>query len=303
MIRPAPGWLFLRLSRPFFLLGGFLLFALGTSVAASAGHPFDVVRYLQGQSIVSMLQLAIHYSNEYFDAPGDSLNRQRTAFSGGSGAIGPQGLPRRAALLSAVVCLALAALVAGRMILAGGIASLSWLVLAAISIGAWFYSAPPVRLMSTGVGEIAASLVVAALVPIYAYTLQAGSLDSQLVTALAPLVLLHFAMLLTLEVPDQDSDREAGKRTLVVRWGVPAALQLHAALVVGALVLLGTGVLASRLPLSPAALTVLATAAVAHLWQVRRTAPDAHAWRWVAGANVGLFALTALAEAVGFLVA
>src|SRR3990172_2442367 len=113
-----------------------------------------------------------------------------------------------------------------------------------MSLGAWFYSAPPVRLMSTGVGEIAASLVVAALVPIYAYTLQVGSLSSRLVVALAPLVLLHFAMLLTLEVPDRHSDRVAGKRTLVVRWGVPTALHLHAALVVGALVLLAIGVLA-----------------------------------------------------------
>jgi 1,4-dihydroxy-2-naphthoate octaprenyltransferase len=303
MIRPAPGWLFLRLSRPFFLLGGFLLFALGASMAASAGHAIAIALYLQGQAIVSMLQLAVHFSNEYFDAHGDALNRQRTAFSGGSGVLGAQGLPRPVALSSAVVCLALGALVAGRMILAGGIPSLSWLVLAAMSIGAWFYSAPPVRLMSTGVGEIAASLVVGALVPIYAYALQAGSPDSRLVTALAPLVLLHFAMLLTLEVPDQDSDRGAGKRTLVVRWGVPTALQLHAALVVGALILLGMGVLASRLPLSPAGLAVLATAALAHLWQVRRTAPEAHAWRWVAGAGVGLFALTALAEAVGFLIA
>jgi 1,4-dihydroxy-2-naphthoate octaprenyltransferase len=303
MIRTAPGWLFLRLSRPFFLLGGFLLFALGASMAASAGHPIAIALYLQGQAIVSLLQLAVHFSNEYFDAPGDALNRQRTAFSGGSGTLGEQGLPRSAALSSAVVCLALATLVASRMALAGGPPAFSWLVLAGMSIGAWFYSAPPIRLMSTGAGEIAASLVVAALVPIYAYTLQAGSLDSQLVDALAPLVLMHFAMLLTLEVPDQHSDLEAGKLTLVVRWGVPTALQLHAALIVGALVLLAIAVLASRLPLAPAALMLLATAAVAHLWQVRRVPPDALAWRWVAGAGVGLFALTALAEAVGFLVA
>jgi 1,4-dihydroxy-2-naphthoate octaprenyltransferase len=301
MIRPAPGWLFLRLSRPFFLLGGFLLFALGTSMAASAGHPIDVVRYLQGQSVVSMLQLAVHYSNEYFDAPGDALNRHRTAFSGGSGALGAQGLPRPVALSSAIVCLALAAIVAGRMVFAGGTPTLSWLVLAALSVGAWFYSAPPVRLMSTGVGEVAASLVVAALVPTYAYTLHNGNLNSPLAAAVTPLVLLHFAMLLTLEVPDQHSDREAGKRTLVVRWGVPTALQLHAALVVGALAFLAVGIIGSRLPLAPAALAGLATAAVAHLWQVRRTAPDGGLWRWVAAAGVGLFALTTLAEAVGFL--
>jgi 1,4-dihydroxy-2-naphthoate polyprenyltransferase len=303
MTQPAPGWLFLRLSRPFFLLGGFLLFALGASMAASAGHPIDFVRYAQGQSIVSMVQLAVHFSNEYFDAHGDAATLYRTAFSGGSGVLGPEGLPRGTALLSAWICLAVALLVAGRMFFAGGTSSLSWLVVAAAFLGAWFYSAPPIRLMSTGAGEIAASLVVAALVPIYAYTLQAGSLDPQLVDALAPLVLLHFGMLLTLEVPDQHSDLEAGKRTLVVRWGVPTALQLHAALIVGALVLLAIGVLASRLPLAPAALTLLAIAAVAHLWQVRRTPPDALAWRWVAGAGVGLFALTALAEAVGFLAA
>ena len=301
MIRPSPVWLLVRLSRPFFLLAGFLLFALGTSVAASTGHPIDFVRYVQGQSIVSMVQLAVHFANEYFDAPGDAANRLRTAFSGGSGSLGPEGLPRRTALSSAWVCLVIGALVAGRMFFAGGTQPLSWLVVAAAFLGAWFYSAPPVRLMSTGVGEIAASLVVAALVPIYAYTLQEGSLPFLLVAAVAPLVLLHFAILLTLEAPDRDSDQGDGKKTLVVRLGIRMTLQLHAALVVGALVLLGMGVLATRLPLSPATLAFLATAAVAYLWQVRRTSPEGPPWRWVIGAGVCLFALTALAEAVGFL--
>lgn len=303
MIRPAPGWLLVRLSRPFFLLGGLLLFALGTFVAASAGNPIDLVRYFQGQSIVSMLQLAVHFANEYFDAPGDAANRHRTAFSGGSGALGPEGLPRRTARSATMVCLAIAALVAGRMIFAGGTTLLPWLVVAAAMVGAWFYSAPPFQLMSTGVGEVVASLVVAALLPIYAYTLQDGSPPLLLVAALAPLVLLHFAMLLTLEVPDQESDREAGKKTLVVRLGVPMTLRVHAAVVVGALALLAMGVLALRLPLAPATLAFLATAAVAHLWQVRRAPPEGPHWGWVAGAGVGLFALTALAEAVGFLTA
>jgi len=294
-------WLLLRLSRPFFLLGGFLLYAVGAWAAHWMGSPIDLVRYVQGQAIVSGLQLMVHFSNEYFDARGDSANRERTPFSGGSGALGPDGLPRRAAGWAAGIVAACAALVAVRMIATGGAPAWSWWVAAAISLGAWFYSAPPVRLVSRGLGEIGASMVVAVLVPVYAFALQSKSLPDVLIFAVVPLFLLHGAMLLVLEIPDLESDRKAGKRTLVVRMGLLSSLRLHFGIVLLAAAALAVARYAAGVPIPSLFIPLVGVAAAGHLWQVRRTVKMGRGWLWTTGAAVGLFSLTALAEAVGFL--
>lgn len=47
----------IRLGRPLFLGGGFLLFALGAALARVAGHAIDPARYALGQGAVTALQL------------------------------------------------------------------------------------------------------------------------------------------------------------------------------------------------------------------------------------------------------
>jgi hypothetical protein len=89
--------LILRLSRPLFLFGAALLYALGAGIAHYLGFRIDWDIFLTGQLWVSLLQLSTHYLNEYYDAAGDQQNSNRTLLSGGSGAIGPGKLPRRVA--------------------------------------------------------------------------------------------------------------------------------------------------------------------------------------------------------------
>jgi len=97
--------LFLKLSRPFFLLGAVLVYALGVGIARYLGVTIDWGLYFLGQAWVTTLQLATHYFNEYFDLPADIANANRTLFSGGSGALGEEGLPREVALWAGIASL------------------------------------------------------------------------------------------------------------------------------------------------------------------------------------------------------
>ena len=92
-------WVWVRLSRPHFLLGGFLMFGLG----ASTTRPVDGTDYLTGQLMVTMAQLTAHYANEYADVDADRSVEHRTAFSGGSGVLVDGSLPVRSALWAARV--------------------------------------------------------------------------------------------------------------------------------------------------------------------------------------------------------
>src|ERR1700759_4213254 len=75
---------FIRLGRPQFLVGGFVLFGLGAALAAAGGAPLDRWRYAWGQIVVTLTQLMTHYANDYFDLEADRANLTPTRWSGGS---------------------------------------------------------------------------------------------------------------------------------------------------------------------------------------------------------------------------
>ena len=230
---------FLRLSRPLFLFGGVLLYALGALIARYQGAAIDVGVYWSGQLSITALQLMTHYLNEYWDVEADRLNHNRTPLSGGSGVLVCGELPRETAFIAAMVCLAVAAVMASRLIFTCAVPSSVWVILLLSFIGAYFYSSPPFTLASTGYGELTTSIIVAGLVPALGHVVQARQPSFLVLLATAPLVILHLAMLLAFEFPDFLSDEAAGKRTLLVRVGRRTGARLHNALILLAFSLAG----------------------------------------------------------------
>ncbi len=222
-------WSFIRLTRVVFLLGGFLLYALGAAAAARAGLAIHWPAYLLGQIVVTSIQLSAHYANEYYDREVDRLAaHNRTWFSGGSGILPTGAISPAAVRTAAFVCAALA-VVSGVL---AGIHSPWMFAIVALSLpGSWFYSAPPLTLMSSGWGELTTSLIVVVGVPLAGYVMQAGPPPAQFWPVCLPLLLLHGAMLIAFEIPDFNVDRSLGKRTLTVRLGPPRAAGLAGGLI------------------------------------------------------------------------
>jgi 1,4-dihydroxy-2-naphthoate polyprenyltransferase len=218
---------FWRLSRPVFLLGGVVLFALGAGIAHAQGESIPLNVYALGQLYVTSLQLMTHYLNEYWDVEADRLNHSRTAFSGGSGVLASGELSPQTALVAATSCLACSAIFAIGLAVQGRTTDVTCLLMLGMLLGAYFYSSPPLRLASTGIGEVVASLIVAALVPWLGLVVAGGRPSAAFFAAVVPLVFIQFAMLLAFEFPDEPSDRQAGKRTLLVRIGSDHGVLVH----------------------------------------------------------------------------
>ena len=258
---------FVRLGRPLFLGGGFLLFALGAAIASATGHAIDARRYALGQGAVTALQWMTHYANEYFDVDADRANATPTRFSGGSRVLVDGALAPGVALAAARVLAAIAAALA--IVLVASTDRVVAASLAATAALAWCYSAPPLRLCARGLGELATTLVVTVLVPWLGYYVQAPDLRGARLLALslgAP-ALLQLAMMLAIELPDLDGDARANKRTLVVRIGAARAARLHAIVVAAAYAWLAAAWLAglpARIALAAAASAPLAA------WQLAR---------------------------------
>lgn len=227
----------IRLARPHFLIGGLILYALGALIARYSGYPIHFDSYWVGQLFVSGLQLMTHFLNEYWDVETDRLNKSRTPFSGGSGVLGPDGIQRDTAFTLAVASLAVASGAAIWLLLETQVPPSAWVLMALGFLGCYFYSSPPLRLAGAGYGEIIASVVVAGFVPALGHALQAGRPSQLVLLTIAPLIALHFAMLLAFEFPDFLADEAAGKLTLLVRLGRRRGAAVHNGALLAALAL------------------------------------------------------------------
>ncbi len=295
-------WLFLRLSRPVFLAGGALLYALGVAIAYYLGRTINPGRYLLGQGLVLCIQLMAQYLNEYFDAAGDRANRNRTSLSGGSGVLGSTGLKPRVALYAAVAVLAVAVSLATALLTRASISPSAGLILGIGFLGAFACSTPPLRLVSSGYGEFLVSVLVAALVPSFGYALQTGGLHVLIALASFPLIALHMAMLIALQLPDYTADLKSDKRTLSVRLGWRMAMRIHDGAIVVAAISVGIAALAGlpiRIALSMAITMPLAGAQIWQMWRIRRGFVPL--WRTLTLGAVALLALAVYFELIGFL--
>jgi 1,4-dihydroxy-2-naphthoate octaprenyltransferase len=264
---------FIKLGRPIFLGGGFILYAVGAAIAAAHGHAIDTARYAWGQAAVTAFQLMTHYANDYFDYDADVANATPTKWSGGSRVLPDGGLPRHVALIAAIVLAAIGIAMTIELTLhdAGSLAAPSFAIVLAL---AWTYSAPPLRLCARGLGELDTAIVVTVLVPWLGFYIHAPALAGarDLALTIVPLALLQFAMLIAIEFPDEAGDAATGKRTLVVRLGAARAAKLYAAITAAAFVW-PIAALLLGLPQN-VALAMLVPAPIA-VWRISRLADHA----------------------------
>jgi 1,4-dihydroxy-2-naphthoate octaprenyltransferase len=293
--------LFIKLSRPFFLLGAILVYALGVGIARYLGGTIDWGLYFLGQAWVTTLQLATHYFNEYFDSPADAANANRTLFSGGSGALGEDGLPREVAFWAGIASLTGVTSFTVMLLRTNGFNPALYIVMGLIFLGAFFYSIPPVRLVETGYGELTTSIVVASLVPALAFILQYGELHRLVTMSTFPLIALHLAMMLAFELPDYANDLKFEKLTLMVRIGWERGMTFHNILILAAYLLIGLAMLFG-FP-TPVALPALLSLPLGlfQIWYINRIAAgEKPNWNFLGVLAVLVFGVTTYLLAFSF---
>jgi 1,4-dihydroxy-2-naphthoate octaprenyltransferase len=287
---------FVKLGRPLFLGGGFVMYGLGAALAVYAGATLDWRRFAWGQLAVTATQLMTHYANDYFDLAADRANMTSTRWSGGSRVLADGALPPVVALVAALALAAVALGAVARFATGPFSPSVAPQVLLMLALS-WAYSAPPLRLHSRGLGELTTAAVVTLLVPWLGFVLQIGGVRRLLPLAVIPLCAFQFAMLLAIEFPDAVGDAAAGKRTLVVRLGGAWAARLYVAIISAAYLTLPLWV---HHGLPPRFAIAAATTAPLAAWQVTRVAGGAWReparWESIAFGSVALLVTTALVE-------
>jgi 1,4-dihydroxy-2-naphthoate octaprenyltransferase len=206
----------LRIIRLHIVLGGALAFSIGVLLAFSQGGSFRLEKILFGYATIFFGDLSSHFSNDYFDVEVDSLAENKKQFGSSRILVNNPNLR----LLSRNVSIALIVLsivFAASNVFFLGAPTILLIVMLIANFLAWFYSAPPLRLVSRGFGEIVVAWVTGFVIPGVGYLSVKNQFDSVFLFLSIPFMLLGFILSLSLHVSDRYNDERTGKKNLVVR--------------------------------------------------------------------------------------
>ncbi len=234
--------------RPKFFTASALPVVVGTALGAKAVGAMAWLPAVLAIIATVLVHAAANVLNDVGDdiTGADGPNTGRIyPYTGGSRFI-QSGILTRDEMRRLGIWLLVAAAIPGGVLIAIAGPTVLWLGLAGIVLGT-LYSTPSVYLSGRGVGELAVAIAFGPLPVMGAAWLQDGIFDLGRFLVSVPVGLWVAAILLINEVPDMESDAAAGKRTLVVRFGVHGArtvyLGMQALALVGGLAAVGVGVL------------------------------------------------------------
>jgi 1,4-dihydroxy-2-naphthoate polyprenyltransferase len=201
---------------------------VGTALAATLGT-FHVLVFLAALLGALFIQIGTNLSNDYSDARrgADTEDRLGPVRVTAGGLVPPRQvlIATYVAFGCAVLCGIYLTVVAGWQILAIGAAS----ILAGV-----LYTGGPRPYGYEGLGEVFVFLFFGVVAVAGSYYAQREELTWVALVLAVPVGLLATAILVVNNVRDLETDRRAGKKTLVVRLGRSRARALYAALVYGA---------------------------------------------------------------------
>jgi 1,4-dihydroxy-2-naphthoate octaprenyltransferase len=260
VVRALVTWL--RVTRAHFLGASLFPYAAAVAIASREVHEFPWGRVVLGGLAVALLHLGANLWNDYWDerSGADVHTHQPTVWSGGSRAT-VRGLIRPGqALWGSVLLLVWASVLGLYLDFTSWGHVIFWLGVLGLGLGL-AYSAPPAKLAWRGWGEVVVGLAFGPALMAGASWLVAQRLSPAIGWGGLAVGLQTALVLLVNEFPDRASDRQAGKRTVVVRLGPRAAGHLAVLLWVLAYGSVGVGVWTGALPAK--ALVVWVTAPLA----------------------------------------
>jgi 1,4-dihydroxy-2-naphthoate octaprenyltransferase len=267
-VRPslALPWLTLRATRLPFLTATIVPVLLGIAIAAAHGS-FDLVAAILTVVGAAFVHLGLNVANDVFDTAqgADDANVTPTAYSGGSRVI-QYGLVSlsRMALVSAI-CFGIGGGIGLLLLATHGSTELLAIGLIGFVIAVG-YTAPPLKLVYRGLGEIAVAIGFGPLMLLGAYVVQTGALAWEPFVASIPVALLVMLILYVNEIPDRRGDAYAGKRTLPVRFSQVTIVTGYLVAAGAAFLTIVGGVVAGVLPW----VTLIALVAVPYAARVYR---------------------------------
>jgi 1,4-dihydroxy-2-naphthoate octaprenyltransferase len=217
-----------RAFRFHFVPPSFLPAVLGGIIAWAIDGKFHLGYFLLTVIGVTINHIALNMTDDYFDFQHSvdmAKDREKNPYSGGSGML-TGGFIKPEQMRCAFTIGYIITILIGLYLTA----MRGWEVLAFGTFGmacSYFYTAPPVQYGYRGLGELSQLVNFSFTIGLGSFFVQAQQLSWEALLAVLPLGFMMFSMITINEIPDEQNDRSAGKRNLVVRFGGKRAVWLY----------------------------------------------------------------------------
>lgn len=246
------------------------------------------------------IHLGLNVINDLFDVASgaDAQNVTPTPFSGGSRVL-LYGLASRRWMWTLAVSFFATGATIGLYLAVTRTLGILWLGIAGVALSV-FYTAPPLKLVYRGVGDIAVAAGFGPIMTLGSFAVVARRFTFEAFYASLPIAFFVMLILYVNQIPDRTGDARAGKRTVAVRFAREWILRGYDAFVVAGFVLVTVGSLWGPLP----RWTLLALLAAPLAVRVRRGLRAHYDAPYelipALGANIALHLLTGVGLIVGY---
>ncbi len=223
---------------------------LGGIISWAAGHAFSSWYFLLVLVAIVFNHIGLNMTDDYFDYKHsvDSLKLgEKNPYTGGSGTLS-SGLIAPASMFKAfTICYIITASIGIYLSLTRGMPVLAFGLIGGFS--SIFYTAPPISFSHRGLGELALLINFGTIIGLGSYFVQAQQLTLEAFVATLPMGIMLFSMIIINEIPDLEQDRNAGKLTLVARYGRKAGMKIYVASWISTYSIIIGGILLGILPI------------------------------------------------------
>lgn len=207
---------------------GILPVLVGSLIAFNKTGSFGFSNFLLAELITLFVLVATAFANDYADVQTDKINRNFNIFSGGSRSI-VGGLISKRQMFVATIISSFISIVLSFLFLTflGGHPIILILNLIGLFVGIE-YSLLPLKINYRGFGEFFVMAMYSLFCIFFGYVTQIGfGFDINIIYFSIPIAIAIFLIILITEVPDYESDKAGGKKTIPTVFGKEAAFLIY----------------------------------------------------------------------------
>lgn len=213
-------------------IGAIAFFLLGTGIAHYLGNQIKTDNFFCGLGLSLFFLMSGYFLRDYFDLVDKNIKKKEN-FSNKQ-----FELHKTTYLLIGLAGLTAGSIISYTLLLSKEI-NLSglpfWVVLV---LFVFFFGTPPFRLAARGYGEYLISVIIATIIPAFAFLLQVEKLHPLIPLITFPMTFFYLAMLISNGLKNYFGDMLAGRRSMITVLDWKTSMDLHDWLVLGGLTLL-----------------------------------------------------------------
>lgn len=201
---------------------------LGATIAWAVDQTFNSFVFFLVLFAVVINHLALNMTDDYYDYKHsvDQLQLgEKNPYTGGSGTLSSKQIKPQHMKTVFTICYTTTIIIGLYLTY-----TIGWPILIFGLIGilcSIFYTMPPIQVSHHGIGELTQLINFGTIIGLGSYYTQAQIITPEAFLATLPLGIMLFSMITINEIPDYQTDKQAGKLTLIARYGKKTGVKIY----------------------------------------------------------------------------